>query len=111
LDYIWHNYRENWLITIEEKRFGGMRNTRAKLAQDDTHGVVVQLLKIASGSIVQTIRGPRPAHYQGHYVIVFDNELPGSGMTVNGKKTNVRDLVYLLRRGTLPVSADASNEQ
>jgi hypothetical protein len=101
LDYIWHNYRQNWLITIEEKRFGGMRNKNALKAQNDTHGILVQMLRIASGAIVKTLRGLRKAEYRGHYNIVFDAELPEDGMTINGERSSIADLVWLLKTGEL----------
>jgi hypothetical protein len=72
LDFIWHNYRENWFITIEEKRYGA----RCTGAQRDTHGVITQLLEIASGSEVKTMRGLRKADYRGHYVVRFERTSP-----------------------------------
>jgi len=73
LDYIWHNYRKHWLITIEEKRYGG----QSTAAQRDTHGIVAQLLTIASGSMVSTYyRGRQSIEYRGHYIITFQNTTP-----------------------------------
>lgn len=102
LDYIWHNYRESWLITIEEKRYGGMRNGLAEAAQQDTHGVVTQMLQKASGAIVKTMRGIKRAEYRGHYVIVFKNTTPDDGsFTINGKPSELTELLSLLETGTV----------
>jgi len=100
LDYIWHNYRENWFITIEEKRYGGMRDRSAQRAQRDTHGIVAQLLEGSSGMDVDTLRGHRRAEYRGHYEIVFDRTSPDDGdMTINGRQANEQDLLRLLTVG------------
>jgi len=102
LDYIWHNYQDNWLITIEEKRYGGMRNGGAEKAQADTHGVVIQLLQKASGAIVKTMRGMRRAEYRGHYVIVFENTTPDDGcFSINGKQSELTELLSLLETGNI----------
>lgn len=104
LDYIWHNYLENWIILIEEKRYGGMMNKGARRAQEDTHGVVAQMLAIASGSVVNTMRGPRKCDYRGYYRIVFENTSPDDGgMTINGEPATEKDLMRLLYTGSLAV--------
>lgn len=74
LDYVWHHFRrDNWLITIEEKR----RLAKVAFTQKDTHGIVAQLLNIASGSIVRNERGDRIAvEYRGHYVVRFQGDGP-----------------------------------
>ncbi len=100
LDYIWHDYRANWLITIEEKRYGGMRSQRAQKAQKDTHGIVMQLLWRGSGSVVETMRGSRPVEYRGHYEIIFENTNPDDGgFTINGVPGNQDMLLELLTTG------------
>lgn len=98
LDYIWHNYRDGWFITIEEKRW---RKASDK-AQLDTHGIVAQMLKASSGIPVQTMRGVRPAEYKGHYVIVFENTTPDDGwVNVNHKRVDKNDILRLLMTGSL----------
>lgn len=102
LDYIWHNWKKNWIILIEEKRYGGMVNKRAEFAQRDTHGVVSQMLEIASGSVVNTARGPRLCEYRGYYRIVFENTSPDDGwMTINGEPADEKDLLRLLYTGSV----------
>jgi len=73
LDYIWHNFKQNWFITIEEKRFGG----GTSFAQRDTHAIISQLLEKASGSIVQNARKKDVRiEYRGHYIIRFSQTIP-----------------------------------
>jgi hypothetical protein len=87
LDYIWHNYVEDWLITIEEKQHGG----KSSKAQLDTHRVIFQLLRIASRT-EQTIRlgayrrRKGKVEYRGHYIISFENTTPDNSkwVTING---------------------------
>ena len=98
LDYIWHNYRSNWFITIEEKRFRRMPD----IAQSDTHSIVSQLLTSASGKIVKTLRGERPAEYRGHYLIVFEKTSPEDGwVNVNHKRVTEEELLTLLSTGKI----------
>lgn len=94
LDYVWHNYRDGWLLTIEEKRFGGQSDR----SQQDTHNTVAQLLRVASGTVVETLRGPRPIHYHGHYVVRFENTTPDDGaLWINGAPSARDDVIALLR--------------
>lgn len=98
LDYIWHNYRDGWFITIEEKRW---RKASDK-AQLDTHGIVAQMLKASNGIPVQTMRGVRPAEYKGHYVIVFENTTPADGwVNVNHQRVTEQELIKLLTTGKI----------
>lgn len=94
LDYVWHNYRENWLLTIEEKRFGG----QSTQAQQDTHSIISQMLARSNGMLVTTLRGVRPVRYLGHYVIRFSDSTPDDSewMTINGKPADRSDLLMLL---------------
>lgn len=103
LDYIWHNYKENWFILIEEKRYGGMSNKFAEMAQTDTHGVLHQLLLASSGKQVVTQRGIRGADYRGYYKLVFSGTGPGDSewCTVNGQRVSKETLLHLLETGTL----------
>lgn len=102
LDYIWFHYRQGWLITIEEKRYGA----NSRKAQSDTHCIISQLLTIASNSPVRTMRGVRPIEYRGHYVVSFQNTTPDDSEWVR-----INDVYYqrpseaictLLRIGALP---------
>ena len=98
LDYIWHNYRESWMITIEEKRHGRQPDA----AQKDTHGILTQLLQKASGAIVKTFRGDRGVEYRGHYVIIFENTSPKDGrLKINGQIKTEQDLLQLLKTGRI----------
>lgn len=104
LDYIWHNYKENWFITIEEKRFGG--NT--SFAQRDTHMIVSGLLKAASGANVKNARGKFvDVEYRGHYVIRFSQTTPddSEAIYVEHDRESIRvrkgELLELLGTGVL----------
>jgi len=93
LDYVWHDYKRNYLLTIEEKRFGAM----AARAQSDTHGVVEQMLRAADGLPVKTLRGIRSARYYGHFCIRFENTTPDDGrMWINGHLDSREGLLALL---------------
>lgn len=100
LDYIWHRYREAWIITIEEKRFAGA----VSFAQRDTHGIVRQLLQAGSGAECLTARGRWVrVEYRGHYVVTFEKTTPDDGwLSIDGKRRTKDDLLALLRTGRLP---------
>jgi len=102
LDYIWFNYREGWLITLEEKQFG--KSITAN--QSDTHRIIQQLLETGAknGVPVQTMRGKRKIEYRGHYLVVFSRTMPDDSewIKINGKVCGKNDLLHLLRFGTLP---------
>ena len=99
LDYIWHNYREGWFILIEEKRYKRMQDN----SQKDTHGILSQLLSIASGSKVFTMRGQKGVEYRGYYLIVFENTTPDDGwMNINGQRADIVGLLRLLQTGRFP---------
>lgn len=99
LDYIWFNYREGWLITVEEKQFGKSISAN----QSDTHQIVQQLLEIGakSGIPVQTLRGERAIEYRGHYLIVFSGTTPDDSewIKINGKVCSKDGLLHLLESG------------
>lgn len=101
IDYVWHNYKDNWFIIIEEKRYGGMTNEPAERAQSDTQGILHQLLQASSGKQVVTMRGIREADYRGYYKIVFSGEGPADSdkCIVNGKCVNRLTLLHLLETG------------
>jgi len=101
LDYIWFHYREGWLVTIEEKRYGA----RSTSAQQDTHNIVAQMLERSSGERFKTWRGTRPIEYRGHYIIRFSKTTPDDSewITINNKASKVADLLYLLEFGKLGI--------
>lgn len=93
LDYVWHDYRRNYILTIEEKRFGRAPTS----AQKDTHGVITQMLAMADGKSVITLKGMRPVRYFGHYVVRFENTQPDDGrLWINGRLCTRDRLVKLL---------------
>ena len=99
LDYVWFAYREGWLILIEEKRYGSCQTA----AQADTHNILDQLLRAASGTQCNTLRGQRLIDYRGYYVVVFSATTPDDSewITINGQLASVDDLLKLLGVGTL----------
>jgi hypothetical protein len=102
LDYIWFHYRQGWFITIEEKRFGH----QSRNAQSDTHSIVSQLLTLASGQSVMTMRGKRPIVYRGHYIVSFEQTTPDDSAWVRINQTLYCDppraTIELLTYGALP---------
>lgn len=99
LDYVWFAYRDSWLITIEEKRYG----SSSSLAQSDTHNLIKQMLKVASGYEYQTLRGKRKIYYLGHYLVQFENTNPDDSkwIKINGQNHDKYSLLLLLRTGCL----------
>lgn len=99
LDYIWFNYREGWLITIEEKRYGAMPTD----AQADTHNIIAQMLARASGGVYKTWRGWRNIEYRGHYLVVFEKTTPNDSnwIKINRRLCSKNDLLRLLGSGRL----------
>lgn len=108
LDYIWHNYREDWFITIEEKQYG----SGCPPAQQDTHNIVFQLLQMASRLRNCVIAGFKKklkyVEYRGHYVISFEKTTPSNSKWIrvipsHGKETKVDrgGLICLLTTGYL----------
>jgi hypothetical protein len=104
LDYVWFHYRKGWYITIEEKRFA----SQSAFAQQDTHGILAQQLRIASPIAINTRRGKRPIEYRGHYVIAFEATSPDDSayVIINGSLYEDPKTVVttLLSSGTLPGS-------
>jgi hypothetical protein len=101
LDYIWFHYRPGWFITIEEKRFGATQSR----AQGDTQAIIAQMLAIASGAKVETIRGIRAVGYRGHYVVSFEKTTPEDSewVEINGiKHLNVKEVILLLLKNGNP---------
>lgn len=99
LDYVWFQFLEGWLITIEEKRYGFSPSK----AQKDTHGIVKQMLQIASGFPIETMRGIRPIEYRGHYLVQFEKTNPDDSkwIKINGNVHTKTDLLILLQFGIL----------
>lgn len=101
LDYIWFHYRQGWFITIEEKRFG----SQSQKAQQDTHNIITQLLTLASGQRVNTLRGKRPIIYKGHYRLSFERTTPDDSQWIRINEQlfyNPREIVLcLLSKGAI----------
>jgi len=97
LDYIWFQYRQGWLITIEEKQEGG----RSTQAQTDTHNIIAQMLVLGSKSPVRTMRGVRKVEYRGHYVVSFQNTTPDDSdwIEINGTRAEPKTIFVLLKNG------------
>ena len=101
LDYVWNSFRgDGWFITIEEKRYGALSDPRT---QGDTHGIVKQMLSLASLSIVYTFRGRRKYEYRGHYVVSFEKTTPvdSAWVKINGTQHEkpIEAVMNLLKTG------------
>ncbi len=108
LDYIWHNYRQNWLILIEEKRFGGKQT----FAQHDTHSIVEQMLRYSSehDCKVKTARGKIvQVDYRGYYLVIFEKTNPedSAWISINGRLATKQELYCLLSTGYFDASSGA----
>lgn len=70
--------------TLEIKTFG----KRPDKSQMDAQNIMTQMLQIASGVPVETLRGRRPIHFIGHYVVIYEksNEDDSAWIEINGKK-------------------------
>lgn len=96
IDFVWHNYRDGWFITIEEKTHNGISSS----AQLETQAIIFQMLRAASGRKCLTAKGWRDIEYRGHYKIVFARTTPDDGpFTINGHPATPDDLKHLLRKG------------
>jgi hypothetical protein len=101
LDYVVHNYKQNWMTCIEEKRF----RAYPKFAQVDTHSIVDQLLQngASTGAPVLTQRGER-VHitYNGFHRLRFEHTTPDDGwMEWDGRRITREQLLHILRYGVL----------
>lgn len=103
LDYIWHCYREDWFITLEEKRNFG----KPSRSQENTHSIVTQLLSIASGCTIMLEGTTKQIEYRGHYVIQFQKDAPDNSdsLIINGSDYlgifGDRAVKHLLNTGSL----------
>ena len=96
IDYVWHNYRENWFMTLEEKTHNGTQT----LSQKDTQGIVFQFLRSASPRKCLTIHGAQTVEYRGHHVIIFENTTPDNGsIRLDGKDITKEALINFLETG------------
>lgn len=96
VDYVVFNYLTGDLMTLEEKQKGAWVSE----AQGDTHHVISQMLAIASGSVVNTLRGARKITYHGHHVIQFENTGPEDGLIkIDGKIVSKEALVRFVNFG------------
>jgi len=67
LDYVIHNYRECWLITIEEKRYGAEMH----YAQKNTITIISQMLASSNGIVTFENGDSKHYQYRGHYTLIF----------------------------------------
>jgi hypothetical protein len=96
IDYIVFGYLTGDLMTLEEKQNGATSSD----AQGDTHHVVTQMLRLASGKVVDTQRGPRAITYRGHHLIQFDKTGPeDGGIRVDGKAVTKEELARFINFG------------
>ena len=96
IDYVWHNYKDNWFMTLEEKTHNGTQS----IAQKDTQAIVFQFLRSASPREVLTIHGKQTLEYKGHHVIVMENTTPDNGsVKLDGKQITKENLLRFLRTG------------
>lgn len=99
IDFVWHNYRENWFMTLEEKTHLG----KMSFSQRDTQGIVFQMLRASSGRECLTARGWNPIEYRGHHIITFENTDPSNGsIWIDGSTVTEEELIYFLETGRSP---------
>lgn len=103
IDFVVFNYRQAWLITIEEKCYGATPSR----AQRDTQHVLSQMLCAASGYEYETLRGVRRIEYRGHYEVVFERTSPRDSewISINGvryaREVGLKALLRLLEVGNI----------
>ena len=96
IDFVWHNYRENWFITIEEKQF----MARQSRSQVETQAIIFQMLRASSGRSCKTLHGWKEIEYRGHYVVVFEKSSPTNGkIYIDSIEVTEDDLISLLNTG------------
>ena len=96
IDYVWHNYNENWFMTLEEKTC----NASQSISQKDTQGIVFQFLRASTPHQCLTMRGWQSMTYKGHHVIVLENTTPDNGsISLDGVAINKEELLHFLRTG------------
>jgi len=103
LDFIWYNYTQDWLITIEEK----IKNGKCSESQKQVHNLIRQMLEYASGKEFDVSFGQNKRYanveYKGHYLIQFENKSPNDSqwIKINGQKCTTEELKILLIFGEL----------
>lgn len=111
LDYIWFNYRDYWLITIEEKT----NNGKSSLAQKQSHSLLSQMLEVASGHEYDVSYGSKKqiakVDYKGYYIVQFEKTNPDDSkwIKINNKIHSKDDLLFLLKHGHLVDLAKFNN--
>lgn len=100
LDFIWHNYKQNWLILIEEKRWGANQT----FSQRSTHSVVDQMLQFASDNgckVKDAYNRLVRIDYRGYYLVKFEKTTPDDSkwIVINGTKCGKPELMQLLSTG------------
>jgi hypothetical protein len=93
---VWHNYAENWFMTLEEKTHGAIQSQ----SQKDTQGIVFQMLRSASPRLCITRDGWQTITYRGHHLIVFENTTPDNGaIYLDNTEITKEELLEFLRTG------------
>ena len=101
IDFVVFNYKQAWLITIEEKCYGA----EPSRARRDSQSIIAQMLEASSGARYDTMRGRRAIEYRGHYEIVFERTSPRDSqwISINGVRfsgtTGGKTLLRLLECG------------
>jgi len=96
IDYVWHNYEENWFMTLEEKTHNGPQS----ISQKDTQGIVFQFLRAATPHLCFTMHGWQSIEYKGHHVIILENTTPDNGsITLDGAAIDKEQLLHFLQTG------------
>lgn len=96
IDYVWHNYAENWFMTLEEKTHGAPQSQ----SQKETQGIIFQMLRSASPRLCLTRNGWNIITYRGHHLIVFENTNPDDGaIYLDNIEITKEELLEFLRTG------------
>ncbi len=97
LDYVFYAFRDNWLITIEEK----IENGNSTFSQRETHSVLTQMLKNGCQMPIQTSYGKKIIEYRGHYIIQFEKTNPEDSewIKINDENYTKKELIFMLSFG------------
>lgn len=113
VDYVWHNFKEDWFIIIEEKCY----NTYPDLPQQDTLGLLVQMCLLSRNKPINTHIYPQTktiVDFRGFYLLSLSATSPVNSryVTINGVKfdrytynmkfTPDKAIEYLLTHGMIP---------
>lgn len=108
LDFIWRDYKKNWLILIEEK----IQNGDVTKVQEKTFFILDKALQLWS-MISLKFNLPGKIKYNGFYLIQFENESPDDSewIKINGKKYDKSHLLFLLHNGTLEMVEECFKDE